>query len=108
MTLKLATPTKYRFRHDRATTINEFSSPLQALLYTLDAIQLATQWTTNDRPNTGTVTPMDVDYNPFLLQSMTCSLYLTHPDSPTETTRYLIRPPRLISNLRGHNFWVIW
>ncbi len=54
-----------------------------------------------DRPNTITFTPLDVDYNPVRLQSMPNSLYLTHPDSLGEHVRYLSRPPRLRSDLRG-------
>ena len=51
---------------------------------------------------------MDVDYNPFRLQSMPCSLYLTHHESPTETTRYLIRPPRLRLDRIVNNYWPPW
>ena len=66
----------------------------------MDAIQLATKWTTYDRPNTVPFTPMDVDYNPFRLQSMPCSLYITYNEIPTEATSYLILPPRLRSDLK--------
>jgi len=37
--------------------------------------------------------------NPFRLQSMPCALHLTHPDCPTTPTRYIIRPPRLRTDL---------
>ena len=42
---------------------------------------------------------MDVDYNPIRLKLMPCTLYLTHPENPSTTIRYLIRPPRLRSDL---------
>ena len=51
---------------------------------------------------------MEVDYNPIRLQSMPCTLYLTHPETPSMTTRYLIRPPRLRSDLRGDAHWAPW
>ena len=107
-THKLITVSEYRFQHERATTVNELPPPLQALLQILDAIKPATRWTTYERPNTVTFTPMDVDYNPFRLRFMPCSLYLTHHESPTETARYLIRPPRLRSDIREDNLWVSW
>ena len=59
----------------------------------LDAIQPATRWAAEDRPNTITFTPIDVDYNLFRLQSMPSSLYLTHPEDPNDSIRYLVRPP---------------
>ena len=74
----------------------------------MDAVQPATYWTTDDRSNTFSFTPMDVDNNPFRLQSMTCALHLTHPDSPTEPTKYIIRPPRLRTDLRGDHYWALW
>ncbi len=75
--------------------------PLQALLQVLDAIQPATAWTADKHANTATFTPVDVDYNPLRLQSMPCVLYLTHPESPSTPTKYLIRPPpRLRFDLR--------
>ena len=84
------------------------SPPLEAFLQVLGTIQPATKWTTDERPNAATFTPLDVDYNPVLLQSMPCALYLTHPDSLATTTRYLIRPPRLRSNLREDAYWAPW
>ena len=84
------------------------SPPIQALLQVLDVVQPAIWWTTNERHNTTTFRPLDVDYNPVRLQSMPCALYLTHPDSPATTTRYLIRPPRLRSDLREDAYWALW
>jgi len=81
---KLVTTAKYRYLHERATSAAELSPPLQALLQVLDAIQPATIWAAEERPNTITFTPMDVDYNPFCLQSMHSSLYLTHPADPNK------------------------
>jgi hypothetical protein len=78
--------------------------PFQALLHVLDVIQPATKWTWEERPNTITFTPLNVDYNSIRLQSMPCSLYLTHPDNPLETTRYLTRPSRLHSDFRGATY----
>ena len=87
----------------------ELSPPIQALLHLLDAVQkLATKWHAEERPNTITFTPMDVDYNPFLLYSMPSSLYLTHPEIPSDTIRYLVCPPRLRSDLRGDIYWAPW
>ena len=100
-TLKLITASEYRFQHEGATAVHKLPPPLQALLQILDAVQQATFWTTNDRTNTISFTPMDVDYNPFRLQSMLCAFHLTHLDSPTEPTRCIIRPPRLRLDLRG-------
>ena len=74
----------------------------------LDAIQPATKWAAEERPNTITFTPIYVDYNPFRLQSMPSFLYLTHPEDPSNPIRYLVRPPRLRSNLRGDTFWAPW
>ena len=70
----------------------------------MDAIQPATKWLAEERPNTITFTPLDVDYNPLRLQSMPSSLYLTHPDSPGYPIIYLVRPPRLHSDLRGDTY----
>ncbi len=95
------TATEYRYQHERATSAAELSPPFHALLKVLDAIQPATMWIVDERPNTVAFTPMDVDYNPIRLQSMPYALYLTPPESPSITTRYLIRPPRLRSDLRG-------
>jgi len=103
-TIKLLTASEYRFQHERATAVNELSPPLQALLQILDAVQPATYRTTDDRSNTISFIPMDVDYNPFRLQFMPCALHLTHPDSPTEPTKSIIRPPRLRTNLKGDNY----
>ena len=83
-------------------------TPLQALLQVLDAIQPATRWTADERPNTVAFTPMDVDYNPIRLKSMPCTLYLTHPENPSTSTKYLIRPPRLRSDPRGDAHGAPW
>ena len=107
-THKLITATEYRYPLERLSSAAELSPPLQALLQVLDTIQPATRWVANERPNTTTFTPPDVDYNPDRLQSMHCALYLTHPDSPSTTTRYLIRPPRLCSDLMGDAYWAPW
>ena len=53
-------------------------------------------------------TRMDVDYNLIQLQSMPCALYLTHPENPSIATRYLIRPPRIRSDLKGDAHWAPW
>jgi len=98
---KLVTTAEYRYQHERPTSDVELSPPLQALLQVLDAIQPATRWAAEERPNTMTFTPLDVDYNPFRLQSMHSSLYLTHPEDPNDLIKYLVRPPRLRSDLRG-------
>ncbi len=50
-------------------------------------------WVADERANIATFTLVDVDYNPIRLQSLLCALYLTHSESPSKTTRYLIRPP---------------
>ena len=52
-----------------------------------------TKWIAEDRPNTITFIPMDVDYNLLRLQSMPSSIYLTHPEDPIKPSRYLVRPP---------------
>jgi len=70
----------------------------------LDAIQPATKWSVEERLNIITFTPLDVDYNPFRLQSMPSSLYLTHPESPGDLIRYLVRPLRLRSDLRDDTY----
>ena len=98
---KLITATEYRYQHERATSASELSPPLQALLQTIDAIQPATAWEKDGQNNTATFTPVEVDYNPLRLQSMPTVIFLTHPESPSTPTRYLIRPPRLRSDLRG-------
>jgi hypothetical protein len=92
-TYKLITAAEYRYQHERATSAAELSPPLQALLQVIDAVQPATRWVADERANTIAFTPMEVDYNPVRLQSMPCALYLTHPETPTTNTRYLIRPP---------------
>jgi hypothetical protein len=97
---KLVTTTKYRYQHERATSTAEFSPTLQALLQVLDAIQPGTRWYAEERPNTITFTPLDVDCNPFRIQSMPSSLYLTHPENPSDPIRYLVRPPRLRFDLQ--------
>jgi hypothetical protein len=107
-THKHITASEYRYQHERATPAAELSPPLQALLQVLDAIQPATKWVVDERPNTVAFTPMDVDYNHIRLQSMPCALYLTHPESPSMNTGYLIRPPRLRSGLRGDAHWAPW
>ncbi len=58
-----------------------------------------------ERPNTISFTPLDVDYNPLQLQTMTSTLYLSHPESPRDLTSYLIRRPRLRTSLRGDTYW---
>ena len=73
----------------------------QHQLQVLDAIQPATRWTADEKANTIAFAPMDVDYNPIRLQSMPCTLHLTHPENPSTYTKYLIRPPRLRSDLSG-------
>ena len=65
-------------------------------------------WMADERINTATFTPLDVDYNPVLLQSMPCILYLAHPESPSTTTKYLIRPPSRRSDLKGDAYWAPW
>ncbi len=65
-------------------------------------------WSVEERPNTITFTPLDVDYNPLRMQSMPSSLYLTHPESHGDPIKYIIRPPRLRSNLRGDTYWAPW
>jgi len=107
-TFKLVTTTKYNYQQERAASNTELSSPLQALLHVMGAIQPATKWSAEERPNTITFTPLDVDYNPFRLQSMSSSLYLTHAESPRDSIRYLVRPPRLRSDLRGETFLAPW
>ena len=92
-THKLITTAEYRYQHERAASAAELSPPLQALLQVLDAVQPATRWMPGERANTAAFIPMDVDYNPIRLQSMPWALYLTLPESPSTTTRYLIRPP---------------
>ena len=89
---KLVTAVEYRYHHERATLAADLSPPLQALLQVLDAIQPATRWTAEDRSNTITFTPMDVDYNLFRLQSMPSSLYLTHPKDPSTPSGILFAP----------------
>ena len=106
--LKLITATEYRYQYERAASAAELSPPMQALLQVLNAIQPVTKWAADERPNTTTFTPMNVDCNPVRLQSMPCALYLTHPDSPSTTTTYLIRPPRPRSDLRGDAYWAPW
>ena len=91
--LKIITASKYRSQHERAVLAAELSHPLQALLQVLDAVQPATTWTADKHANTVTFTPVDVDYNSIRLQSMLCAIYLTRPESPSTTTRYLIPPP---------------
>jgi len=86
----------------------ELFPPLQTLLQVLDAIQPATKWTIDERPNTATCTPMDMNYNPFRIQSITSALYLTYPDNLATTTKYLIRPPRFRSDLRRDAYWAPW
>jgi hypothetical protein len=93
-TLKLITATKYRYQHERTSSAIELSPTLQSLLHVLDVVQPATQWMEDERPNTTTLTPLYVDYNPVRLQYMSCSIYLTHLDNPVVTNMYLIRPPR--------------
>ena len=66
-TYKHITAAEYRYKHERATSVAELSPSLQALLQVLDAIQPATRWTVDERPNTVAFTPMDVDYNPIRL-----------------------------------------
>jgi hypothetical protein len=105
---KLVTAAEYRYQRERAASAAKLSPPLQALLQILDAIQPAIRWVVEDRPNTITFTPLDVDYNPFRLQSVPSSLYLTHPEDPRKPVMYLIRPPRLRSNLRGDMYWAPW
>jgi hypothetical protein len=105
---KLITATEYRYQHERATSASELSPPLQALLQTIDAIQPATAWEKDGQNNTATFTPVEVDYNPLRLQSMPTVIFLTHPESPSTPTRYLIRPPRLRSDLRGDTHWAPW
>ena len=39
---------------------------------------------------------------------MPCTFHLTHPENPSTTTKYLIRPPRLRSDLRGDAYWAPW
>ena len=92
-TLKLITTSEYIYQHERPTSAAELSPPLQALLQVLNAVQPATAWTADGRANTASFTPVDVDYNPLRLQSMPCVLYLTHPESPSTASMYLIRPP---------------
>jgi hypothetical protein len=92
-TYKLITAAKYRYQHERAASAVELSTPLQALLQVLDAVQPATMWVVDERANTIAFTPMGVDYNPIRLQSMPCTIHLTHPEIPSTTTKYLIRPP---------------
>ncbi len=65
-------------------------------------------WSVEDRPNTITFTPLDVDYNPIRLQSMPSSLYLTHPENLGGIVRIIVRPPRLRSDLRGDTYWAPW
>jgi hypothetical protein len=103
--LKRTTITQYRYQHERAASTAELSPPMQAFLQVLDAIQPATKWTADERLDTTTYTPLDVDYNPARLWSMPCALYLIHPDNLATTTRYRIRPPGLRSDLRGDAFW---
>ena len=105
---KLITSAEYRYQNERAASAAELSPPLQALLQVLDAIQPATRWTADERPNTVAFTPMEVDYNPIRLQSMLCAIYLVHPETPSTNTRYIIRPPRLRSDLRGDAYWAPW
>ncbi len=107
-TYKLITAAEYRYHHERAASAAELSTPLQALLQILDAVQPATRWMADERANSAAFTPMDVDYNPIRLQSMPCALYLTHPENPSTTTMYLIRPPRLRSDFRGDAQWAPW
>ncbi len=85
-----------------------FFPPWEALVQVLDAVQPATKWMADERPNTTTFTPLDEDYNPVPLQSMPCALYLTHPECSSTTTRYLIRPPLLRSDLKGDAYWAPW
>ena len=50
--IKLTTATEYRNQHERATSAAELSSPLQAILQVLDAVQPATMWTRDERLST--------------------------------------------------------
>jgi len=81
---------------------------MKALLQMTDAVQPATRWAMEERPKTITFTPMNMGYNPFRLQSMPSSLYLTHPEDPGKPVIYLIRPPRIGSDLRGDTYWAPW
>jgi len=108
-TIKRITAAGYRYQHERATSVAVLPPPpLQALLHVLDAIQPATKWSAEERPNTITFTPLDVDYNPFHLQSMPSSPYLTHLESHGDPIRYLVRPPRLRSHLKSDTYWAPW
>ena len=60
---RLITTAEYRYQHERATLTAELSPHLQTLLQVLDVVKAATKWMANDRPNTATFTPLDVDYN---------------------------------------------
>jgi hypothetical protein len=62
----------------------------------------------DERPNIITFTPLDVEYNPLHLQSMPSPLYFNHADSLEDPIRYLVRPPRLRSDLRGDTYWAPW
>ena len=74
----------------------------------MGAIQPVTRWMADDRANIVSCTPMDANYSPIRLHAMPISLYLSHPDCPTKVTKYLIRPPRLHSDLQGDTYWATW
>jgi hypothetical protein len=67
ITHKLIIAAEYRHQHEKSTSAEEISSPLQALLHALDAIHHATPWPVDDRPSTIQFIPIDVDYNPICL-----------------------------------------
>lgn len=95
----LTDPT-HRRQNTHAASLEQLSQPVQALLQRLDAMQPATNLT-SDAAKTISFHPVNTG-TLFLTQTRPVTLDLKHPDTPNKTETYTFYPPRLKSKQPGH------
>ena len=96
---------EHRQQNSIATTVDQLSQPTQALLQAMDSVQPAGVWKLDDRPDTVTFYPTEINYNTLRQQARPYVLVLHDPRAISTIIKFTIRPPRTRSHIRGGEAW---
>ena len=99
---------EHKHQNQTATSLDKLSQPTQALLQALDSVQPATRWKLDERVNTMTFTPTEVDYNPLRLQAQPYVILLQDPRSINNIIKFSVKPSRFRSHTMGDEAWNRW
>jgi hypothetical protein len=99
---------EHRQQNNIATTVDPMSQPTQALLQAMDSVQPASVWKLDDKPNTVTFYPIEINYNTLRQHAQPYVLVLQDPRAINNIIKFTFRPPRIRSHLRGDEAWNPW